>query len=1144
MADKEHGFDWHATVKKLGLDFYGKVKLVNYLRKNQSAKLDTLTLDDFASEEYLQPALEDDPLLLELDDEDDEAGGVALDPSAPIDVKDHAATTALIQSLTQQIKDMEINFASYKKAIAEDYLNRVESSDVTYPQPPKKKDEDSHYFESYSGNDIHETMLKDTVRTESYRDFIYDNKHIFQGKTVLDVGCGTGILSMFCARAGAAKVFAVDNSDIIDKARENVFENDLGNIITCIRGKVEEITLPVKKVDIIVSEWMGYCLLYEAMLDSVLYARDKYLAPDGLMVPSECRLMVAAMHDSDYMNDNVYFWNNVYGFRMSAMKERVREDVVIAHLKPESLASEPVAFLNLPLHTITAKELVFTKPFEVEIKENVESLDAFVVYFDNYFATSRNQTISEIARAETWNGEGLAFTTGPGGKETHWRQGVLIVQDGAGLLKAGQKISGEVSYKRAVGGPREVEIEVTWETAGRKAQKQLCMGEVIYSAGREGPPDVRILHFNDVYNIGARRHARQLLRQDFSSREPVGGAARFISLVKHYRHADEFKDQPGLLVFFSGDAYNPSLESTVTKGKHMPPILNAIGIDAACAGNHDFDYSPENFAQLAKLCKFPWLAANLYLDGKPIGDCKRTTMVTTTDGIKVGVIGLVEEEWIATVNSIPPNVEYRDAATVAKELVPKLREEGAEMVVCVSHAREPNDVKLANELPEGLIDIVYRHDHHYAHQIVNGIPVLRSGTDFKNLSYLTARRKSDGKGWDFDVLKRDITSEIQEDEDAAKIVNDLTGALKAKMEKPIGITSVPLDSRFIIVRTQESNIGNFACDVMRYFYNTDCTLMASGTIRGDCIYEPGLIRIKDLLDCFPFQDPCVVIRISGKKIIAALENGFSKVPALEGRFPQVSGMTVTYDPDAEPFNRVREVTIGANHEPIELDKLYTMATRDYMQRGKEGNEMMADCEVLVSAEAGLLLSTVLRQYFLSLKVLGSWASRPRQTAKESAPPPGAVPDTPANATAIDPAGLSDDAVAKAFIVNPEGQQGHRASMLHHSTLTAQRFQKLQQRHKDKGMLEDDPHDTLAPTASSDSQEQSQAVDPATQKLLDELKKKAARKWGRLALGRGLKADNGQTGQAELGKPAPQGLNWCKGIRPMVEGRIRTVKGSS
>ena len=75
-------------------------------------------------------------------------------------------------------------------------------------------------------------MLKDAVRTDSYRDFVYENKHLFKDKIVLDVGCGTGILSMFCARAGAKKVIAVDNSNIIDRAREIVYDNELGDVIT------------------------------------------------------------------------------------------------------------------------------------------------------------------------------------------------------------------------------------------------------------------------------------------------------------------------------------------------------------------------------------------------------------------------------------------------------------------------------------------------------------------------------------------------------------------------------------------------------------------------------------------------------------------------------------------------------------------------------------------------------------------------------------------------------------------------------------------------------------------------------------------------------------------------------------------------
>lgn len=86
------------------------------------------------------------------------------------------------------------------------------------------------------------------------------------------------------------------------------------------------------------------------------------------------------------------------------------------------------------------------------------------------------------------------------------------------------------------------------------------------------PPDLRLLHYNDVYHI------------DASSAEPVGGVARFQTLMKYYRYDERFSEQPELVTFFSGDAFNPSLESSVTKGSHMVPILNAIGTDVACVG--------------------------------------------------------------------------------------------------------------------------------------------------------------------------------------------------------------------------------------------------------------------------------------------------------------------------------------------------------------------------------------------------------------------------------------------------------------------------------------------------------------------------------------------------------------------------------
>ena len=319
------------------------------------------------------------------------------------------------------------------------------------------------------------------------------------------------------------------------------------------------------------------------------------------------------------------------------------------------------------------------------------------------------------------------------------------------------------------------------------------------------------------------------------------------------------------------------------------------------------------------------------------------------------------------------------------ELAPGLREQGAELIVALTHQREPNDNKLAASVTPGTIDIILGgHDHYYAHSVINSIHILRSGTDFKQLSYIEVFRKADkggegGRGprWDMNIIRRDMIRTIPEDKMTLAMVARLTSSLNAKLEKPVGYTAVPLDGRFTTVRRRESNLGNLVCDLMRYYYRADCAIMAGGTVRGDQIYPPGILKLKDLLNCFPFEDPVVLLRVSGRKIWDALENGVSPVPALEGRFPQVSNISFSFNPSRPPWSRVSRVELGG--KPIDMDKNYVLATRGYMGRGKDGFESLlvksegGDVDELVPEESGVLISAILRQYFLSLKIVGRWA---------------------------------------------------------------------------------------------------------------------------------------------------------------------------
>jgi 5'-nucleotidase len=236
-------------------------------------------------------------------------------------------------------------------------------------------------------------------------------------------------------------------------------------------------------------------------------------------------------------------------------------------------------------------------------------------------------------------------------------------------------------------------------------------------------------------------------------------------------------------------------------------------------------------------------------DDVPLGNAGKTHTLQTSNGFNVGFVGVGEREWLGTINSLPP-VKYLSASETARKYAAELsNEQGVDIVIAVTHAREPNDEKLARQTGSQILPIILGgHDHFYSHKIVNDTHVLRSGTDFKQLSYIEAWKTLDK--WEFRVTRRDVISKIPENPEALALVEKLTRALKTRLERPIGYTLAPLDARFTTVRLKESNIGNFVCDLMKNYYQTDCCIMAGGTIRGDQIYPPGVLKLKDIMNWY------------------------------------------------------------------------------------------------------------------------------------------------------------------------------------------------------------------------------------------------------------------------------------------------------
>lgn len=215
---------------------------------------------------------------------------------------------------------------------------------------------------------------------------------------------------------------------------------------------------------------MGYCLLFEAMFDSVIYARDRYLAPDGLMVPSDATLRIAPFADPDFIASHISFWHNVYGFNMGSMLTGIYDEALVRGIQPSVLPGDSTVFLKLPLHTITVEELTFLKEFQVTLNQDIDALDGWAIWFDIFFMPSRESKVPDGAVPSDMQKKGIvAFTTGPDGTETHWQQGVLLIDHGKknGVsLKKGQTIAGKVGYQKKdqEEKSRLLDISIEWDS--------------------------------------------------------------------------------------------------------------------------------------------------------------------------------------------------------------------------------------------------------------------------------------------------------------------------------------------------------------------------------------------------------------------------------------------------------------------------------------------------------------------------------------------------------------------------------------------------------------------------------------------------------------------------------------------------------
>ncbi|KAJ8380796.1 hypothetical protein SKAU_G00015740 [Synaphobranchus kaupii] len=225
------------------------------------------------------------------------------------------------------------------------------------------------------------------------------------------------------------------------------------------------------------------------------------------------------------------------------------------------------------------------------------------------------------------------------------------------------------------------------------------------------------------------------------------------------------------------------------------------------------------------------------------------------------------------------------------------------------------------------------------------------------------------------------------------------------LEETLCQIEVDLDGRCTTVRREECNLGNLITNAMLEATHADVALLNSGTLRSDTIHPAGLLTMHDLLQILPMQDPVLVVEVTGQHLYEGLENAVRNYPALDGRFPQVSGMQFGFDPQGSPGNRVVMETIKVQGQNLDKDKKYLVAMKEYLTKGKDGYTMFLDCRHMFDIESAQTLSTILINHFESGKIIHGLKTcrsghRMSLIKASSSPSVSAMEQTPRGKTAV------------------------------------------------------------------------------------------------------------------------------------------------
>lgn len=461
---------------------------------------------------------------------------------------------------------------------------------------------------------------------------------------------------------------------------------------------------------------------------------------------------------------------------------------------------------------------------------------------------------------------------------------------------------------------------------------------------------ITFLHINDMDTITAGKDG--------------GGIAEVAAVEKAVAAEREH-----VVLTHGGDIISPSLLSGFDHGAHMIDLLNQLGLDVATLGNHEFDFGPEVALQRIGEAKFAFVSSNVTnKDGSLLGGTVKAKLMQL-GGVNVGFFGLTTTD-TPVLASPGPDITFADPVAAAAAAATALREAGAHLVIGLSHMDPDDDMAVLAGAPD--VDFILSGHNHTIQAFYDGKQGLMEaasqgyyvGVLDVHVTIATGEDGTEEVSWRPE-LEMISTLGVTPDPAMAAAVARYTDALDKELNVEIGKTAVELDTRRASVRSMETNFGDLIADAMRASVDADVAITNGGGIRGDRTYAAGsTLTRRDVLTELPFGNTVALLRITGAGIRAALEHGVGQFEENAGRFPQVSGLSFTFDPKAPVGSRVSDVKVG--DAPLDDNAAYLLATNDYMAGGGDGYDAFRAAEMLIDPAAAELMATAVIDHIAAM----------------------------------------------------------------------------------------------------------------------------------------------------------------------------------